>query len=189
MQALGLEGVDLVGHSYGGEVCLELALDHPDLVGRLVLMDSSGIEREPEEFLPEEVKMREWSVARFGYLLNSAARVGIALEPHFEEPPRDAFLQEITLSCEGAENWRCMVALCRDENGNRQADLPGLDRPTLLLWGARDIAYPPERFAQAFLEALPDARLVVIEGAGHYPFEETPLDTGQALLEFLDGNS
>lgn len=189
MHALGLRGVDLVGHSYGGEVCLNLALDEPDLVGRLVLMDSSGIRRRPEEFLPEEVKMREMGLARFGYLLNSADRVEVALEPHFRDQVRQDFLQEITLSCEGAENWRCMVALVRDEEGHRQADLPRLEQPTLLLWGSEDIAYPPARFGRAFEEALPSARLVVLEGTGHYPFEERPEATVRALREFLDGSN
>ena len=186
LRGQGLQGVDLVGHSYGGEICLEVALEQPELVGRLVLMNSSGIQRRDDEFLPEEVKMREWSVARFGYLLNSAERVELALEPHFREPVRGDFLQEITLSCEASENWRAMVALCRDENGNRQSDLGQVGQPTLLLWGAEDIAYPVDRFAKAFEEAIPDARLAVIEGAGHYPFEERPAETAAALLAFLE---
>ena len=86
----------------------------------------------------------------------------------------------------GFRNWRAMVALCRDENGNRQSDLGQVGQPTLLLWGAEDIAYPVDRFAKAFEEAIPDARLAVIEGAGHYPFEERPAETAAALLAFLE---
>ena len=46
----------------------------PDLVDRLVLIDCSGLPRSFDQFLSEEVKMREWSVARLGYLLNSEDR-------------------------------------------------------------------------------------------------------------------
>ena len=185
LRALGVHGAVVVGHSYGGEVALNMALDHPDVVRGLVLVDSSGIEREPEEFLPEEVKMREMSLATWGWLLNSPARIRAALEPHFSEAPPEGLVHEMTTVCSRRAAWRAMVDLCRDENGLREASLPELEQPTLLLWGADDIAYPPARFAQEFAEALPDARLVTIPAAGHYPFEERPQESVAALLAFI----
>lgn len=185
LRALGVRDAVVLGHSYGGEVALRLALDHPDLVRALVLVDSSGIEREPEEFLPEEVKMRELSLATWGWLLNGPGRIRGALEPHFQQAPPAGLVHEMTTVCSRRAAWRAMVELCRDENGLREAALPQLAQPTLLLWGADDVAYPPERFAQAFADALPDARLSLVEGAGHYPFEERPREAVAALIEFL----
>ena len=54
--ALGLEGVTLVGNSYGGEFCWRAALDRPDLIARLVLIDSSGLPRAPEAPWPSQVR-------------------------------------------------------------------------------------------------------------------------------------
>jgi len=78
-----------------------------------------------------------------------------------------------------------MVELARDENGSRAGELEQLTQPTLLLWGARDIAYPPERFAALFERDIPAARLELIEGSGHYPQEERPDAVVKALESFL----
>jgi pimeloyl-ACP methyl ester carboxylesterase len=56
MDALRLENPVLVGHSFGGRICLDIALEHPERVRRLVLIDSSGLGK----------------VSRFGTVLLSA---------------------------------------------------------------------------------------------------------------------
>jgi pimeloyl-ACP methyl ester carboxylesterase len=43
MDSLGLESPVLVGHSFGGRVCLDMALQHPEKVGKLVLADAAGL--------------------------------------------------------------------------------------------------------------------------------------------------
>ncbi|MFG0318484.1 MAG: alpha/beta fold hydrolase [Planctomycetota bacterium JB042] len=184
LEALALGPVALVGHSYGGEFAWRAALDRPDLVDRLVLIDSAGLPRPPGGFLPEEEKMRDWSIATHGWILNSRDRIRAALEPHLEAVD-EGLLEEMFLVCENAANWRAMVELCRDENGERAHELSGMRVPTLLLWGERDLAYPPERFARGFEERIPDVRLRVLEGTGHYPNEERPDAVVAAVESFL----
>lgn len=186
VEALGLSNVCLVGNSYGGEMVWQAALDRPDLVGRLVLIDSSGYQRTEEEFLPEERAMRELSVAKYGWLLNSRDRILSALQPHFGNAVAADSLEEMFLVCQNADNWGAMVDLARDENGERAAELRNLDQPTLLLWGDRDIAYPVETFGQRFLEDLPNAELQVVPDCGHYPHEERPDLVIRHILDFLE---
>lgn len=189
LDALDLRDVTLVGQSYGGEFAWRAALDRPQRVARVVLMNSSGVPRHDDEWLPEEVKMREWSVARYGWLLNSRSRIAEAVQPHFEAPvPKDR-LEEYYLVCCNASNWGAMIDLARDENGSRVEELARLDRPVLLLWGARDIAYKPERFAAEFARRLPRAELVLVAGAGHYPHEERPADVARELRAFVERTS
>ena len=184
IDALGLDTVHLVGGSYGGEFAWRAALDASDSVAGLVLLDSSGYRREDEEFLPEEVDMREMSLAKIGWLLNSSERITTALAPHFEEIPPDR-VEEFRLVCDNAANWSAMIDLVRDENGGRADELKLLRVPTLLLWGERDIAYPPERFGERFAADLPDARLVVLP-SGHYPHEERPADVIREMERFFE---
>jgi len=187
LDGLSLEDVTLVGHSYGGEFAWRAALDHPDRIARLVLVDSAGAPRRDDEWLPEEEAMRELSLAPYGYVLNSRSRVASALQPHFDEPLEDDRLTEMTRILDNASNWRATVELARDENGSRVEDLRQLTQSTLLLWGADDHAYPPERFAQEFLERVPDATLVALPGLGHYPHEEDPAAFNAALTAWLVG--
>jgi pimeloyl-ACP methyl ester carboxylesterase len=55
--------------------------------------------------------------------------------------------------------------------------------PVLVVWGAADRIYPPEH-GEAFAKAVPGARLVVLDKAGHLPQLETPSDLLTAVLDF-----
>jgi len=188
LDTLDLRDVTLVGQSYGGEFAWRAALDRPQRVSRVVLMNSSGIARRDDEWLPEEIKLREWKLARWGWLLNSRARIAVAVQPHFSAPVPVERLEEYYLVCSNADNWSAMVDLARDENGTRATELPRLQQPVLLLWGARDIAYPPQRFAQEFASRLPRAELVLVE-AGHYPHEEAPGEVAREIRDFIERTS
>ncbi|MCB9915059.1 MAG: alpha/beta fold hydrolase [Planctomycetes bacterium] len=184
LRALGLERAHLVGQSYGGEFVWRAALDAPELVTSVTLMNASGLERRDEDWLDEERVMRANPLAGFGWLLNSRARITAALAPHYQgELPPDR-VEEVYLVCRNETNWRTMIALARDENGTRQAELARLARPVLLLWGADDVAYPPETYARGFAAALPDARVELLERTGHYPQEERPVRVARALERF-----
>jgi pimeloyl-ACP methyl ester carboxylesterase len=187
LEGLELRAVTLVGNSYGGEFVWRAALNRPDLVGRVVLMSSSGFPRQDDEWFPEEVKMREMSLAKIGWLLNSRDNVRGALQPHFQVPVPDEHVEEVFLVCENRDNWHAMIDLARDENGTRAGELASLRQPTLLLWGAQDIAYKPATIAERFRTTLPDARLELIEGAGHYPQEEKPAKVARAIAAFAAG--
>jgi pimeloyl-ACP methyl ester carboxylesterase len=187
LEALRLPRVHLVGHSYGGEFAWRAALEAGARVRSLTLIDSAGWPRGEDGFLPEEVAMRESRFARFAWILSSHDRVRSALAPHFRELPPER-VEELHIVCENAENWHAMVDLARDEpaeDPSRAALLRKVGVPTLLLWGAEDIAYPPESFGQAFADTLPSARLSLIEGAGHYPHEERPAEVVRALSAFF----
>lgn len=178
-----LRNVTLVGQSYGGEFAWRAALDAPERVSKLVLMDSSGYKRADGEWLPEEEKLRNWPGAGFGYLLSSRDRIRPALQLHFASPIRDDQLEEMFLMCENADNWKAMTQLCRDENGTREGEIKSIRQPTLLLWGEKDIAYTVEKVAKRFQRDIPQSRLVLAP-AGHYPHEEAVPFVRRELLNF-----
>lgn len=187
IEALDLKDVCLVGNSYGGEFAWRAALDRPDLISRLVLVDSAGYDRRPDDFLPEEVAMRKIPGAGFGWLLNSRERVRTALEPHFAELSEER-LTEVFLTLESSDNWGAAVDLCRDEEGKRAPELKKLKQPTLLVWGSEDLAYTPEKYGKRFEEDIPNSRLIVVPETGHYPQEERPEIFTQLMTQFLEGS-
>lgn len=186
IRALGLERVHLVGSSYGGEFVWRAALNEPDLIESVVLIDSSGVRRREADWLPEELAMRDNPLAKLGWLINDRDRIEAALAPHFREIPPDR-VEEFFLVCDNASNWKSMVDLARDENGEREAELPELTASVLLLWGADDVAYTPDYYAQRFLDLLPNARLVALPETGHYPHEERPAEVVATLNAFFQG--
>ena len=56
--------------------------------------------------------------------------------------------------------------------------------PALILWGAHDHLVPPAH-AHAYAASLPDARVVVVPGAGHYAYVETPDRFAREVARFL----
>ncbi|QDU83288.1 Dihydrolipoyllysine-residue acetyltransferase component of acetoin cleaving system [Planctomycetes bacterium Pla163] len=170
VDALGIEPAHIVGNSYGGEFAWRAALNAPGDFASLTIIDSSGYERRPEEFLPEEVEMRENGLAGIGYLINSRERIRTALEPHYDVVP-DGRVDEVFLVAENRDNWLAMVDLVRDEEGWRQDEIANITTPTLVVWGENDIAYDLDRFGRRFAEDLPYSKLVVFPDTGHYPHE------------------
>lgn len=189
LATLDLRGVTLVGQSYGGEFAWRAALDAPERVAKLVLLDSSGYRRGDGEWLPEEHKLREWPGAQYGYVLNDRERIRPALQLHFGEPIAEDQLDEMFLCCDNSDNWRAMTELCRDENGTREAEIAKIAQPTLLVWGAKDIAYTIDKVARRFERDIAGSRLVLVENAGHYPHEERVDDVRRALREFHFGGA
>lgn len=188
IRALGLESVQLVGSSYGGEFAWRTALNEPDLVESLVLIDSSGVRRRAADWLSEELEMRDNSLAKIGWLINSRDRIEVALAPHFRELPPDR-VEEFFLVCSNASNWRGMVDLARDENGEREPELAAIKARTLLLWGAKDFAYAPGYYAQRFADEIPGAQLTILPATGHYPHEERPDQVAAVLGDFFNDQS
>ena len=184
VRALDIGPVHMAGSSYGGEFVWRCAADNPDLFTSVVLFDASGYERREQDWLSEETAMRENPLAGIGWMVNSLDRVTSALEPHFETVP-DGYAEEFFLVCENKQNWKVMIDLARDENGTRSGDIAGIQTPTLLVWGAEDLAYPPEVYASRFDADLPNSELLVLPDTGHYPFEERPNQVLEAMGSFF----
>lgn len=184
LDALDLREVTLVGQSYGGEFAWRAALDAPGRVRKLVLLDSSGYPRPADGWLPEEQDLRHIPGARFGYLLNSRERLRPALQLHFGQPIGDDQLEEMFVCCSSPTNWLAMTQLCCDENGARAAQIAQIRQPTLLVFGARDLAYPAARDGVRFQKDIAGSRLVVLADTGHYPHEERVDDVRRALRAF-----
>lgn len=83
------------------------------------------------------------------------------------------------------------LALLKDWNRNVDELEPvmrGLQIPTLVIWGTQDrLVFPSSALRVA--EAIPNARLVWVEGAGHLPYEEKPEAFNPIVVSFLTENS
>lgn len=183
--ALAAPPVIAVGHSYGGEVAIRLALRHPSRVARLVLIDSSGLHRPDDEVPDEELPLKRHPLAPFGRSLTSLADTREALRISFVGPVPEDEAAENFLALATAPNWRTMIDLARDEEGYAEAQLATLKLPTLLLWGAGDRNFPPERHGPRFAAAIAGSRLEVVDGSGHYLPIERPDAVAAALREFV----
>jgi pimeloyl-ACP methyl ester carboxylesterase len=67
---------------------------------------------------------------------------------------------------------------------NRPPGLRAIQVPTLVLWGRHD-PYFPVPFAERQREIFPSARVVILEGSGHWPIVDDPAGVRAAFAPFL----
>jgi pimeloyl-ACP methyl ester carboxylesterase len=159
-----------VGHSFGGKVSLYLAAVHRDLVDKLVLVDATGVR------LPPSIEARfKKAAARLGH---AAGKVG----------PLGQRLKEAVYSRVGSNDYRdagpLRPILVRVVNEDYQSFLPRIGSSTLLVWGDQDES-TPLGMAHLMEHQIPDAGLVVFEGAGHFSYLDDPERFCRVVRYFL----
>ncbi|WP_416961358.1 alpha/beta fold hydrolase [Streptomyces sp. Agncl-13] len=187
MDELGIDSAHLSGESLGGWVTAWTAAYHPDRVERLVLNTPGNIANKPEVM----VRMRESTLAavrdpsdetvrrRVEFLFHDTSMVTDELvNLRRAVYGRPGFLRAIenTLVLQDPE--------VRKEFAWNPSWVGGITAPTLLLWTDHDPTGGLDE--AAMLQGwLPDARLHVIEGAGHWPQWEKPAEFLRAHRDFL----
>ncbi len=198
LHLLGFDRATVVGQSFGGGVALQFAYQFPERCERLVLVDAGGLGREVNWIL------RLVTLPAVEYVLP-------ALFPVFVRRWGDSvsrFLGGLGIrNAGGAEIWRSYRSLTEPENRHafvrtmRAVIDPGgqsvsaLDRlylaahmPTLIVWGANDRIIPLVHAYKAHA-AIPNSRLEVMEGVGHFPHVEDPIRFVEVLTEFCTPRS
>jgi len=161
MDWLGVERANIIGHSFGGRVAIKLAALHPERVAKLVLTDAAGIRPKRDWRYHVRVRtfklMRRLAQARYTpQLLREWAGAQVARQgsPDYK-----------------AASGTVRGSFVRVVNEDLRAYLPRIAAPTLLIWGDRD-EETPLADGQLMERLIPDAGLVVFEGAGHYAYIE-----------------
>lgn len=159
----GLASTALVGHSMGGQIAIHLVARDENPVTRLALVAPAGVPRrravsELARLLAEVVPPRRWGTP--------------------------AFLPTIAADVVRTGPRVVLAAARRLLDDDVRPLLPTIRIPTLLLWGDLDPLVPLAQ-GREMLAAIPDARLVVLEGAAHVPMADRPEAFNRHLLEFL----
>jgi pimeloyl-ACP methyl ester carboxylesterase len=172
LDELGVGRAHLVGHSHGGRVSIALAADEPERVGRLLLVDSAGLR--PKRGWRYR---RRVAVAKLGRL---AAAVGGQPGRRLQERMRARVASRDYLEASEAMRGTFRAVIAADLSDR----LPRIGAPTLLVWGDRDDD-TPLWMGHRMEELIPDAGLVVLEGAGHYSYADSPGQFRAVARRFL----
>lgn len=178
--------VDVVGHSMGGKVAMVLALRHPDLVRRLVVIDISPVDSSA-------------SPSSFKHLIDSLAGVDLAsitgrsdadaalLGPIPDNGVRGFLLQNLKRGDAGFE-WEPNLRLLREELPIVMGfpEMTGYQFTGPVLWirgGKSD--YVQDEHGPVMRTFFPSTRRITIRESGHWVHSEQPEETLAALKAFL----
>lgn len=184
--------VSVVGHSMGGKVAMLLALQHPELVRSLVVVDiapdtSAGVEAQK----PFVTAMKGLDLER----LERRSDAEQALAGQVTDPAVRQFLLQNLKLTRAPENrnqwqWELNLQLLGDEMDAVAAwpEVGDVSYPGPVLWlaGEKSPYIRPEH--RATMERLfPAVEQVTIPGAGHWVHADSPAELTAALTAFLDG--
>jgi pimeloyl-ACP methyl ester carboxylesterase len=189
LRALNVERTHVLGHSMGGYIAQELALRHPDVVAKLVLVSTSFGGRNAVLMSAETAAQMRSELEVTGEEKERALRRGLVLrfsERFLAEHPEiiEEFLARRKAHLPPADAWQRQFAAClRFETESR---LSALRAPTLILTGSDDPIVPPENSFR-LARAIAGAHLVVFPGARHLVFIERAEDFNRLVIEFVKG--
>jgi len=179
--ALGLETVDVIGHSFGGMVAAELASTNPDRVKNLVLVCAAGLWID-ETPVKDVFTMLNTPDVLFQHLfadLNSPAAQAFAnAMPEEREAQIDFIVAQNTAAAEAAKfMWGIP-----DKGLSRR--IHRVTANTCIIWGEKDALVPVD-YAYEFHKQLPGSQVFIMENSGHYPQAEELEGVVETTLNFL----
>jgi len=187
LETLDIKQCIIAGNSLGGEIAWNFALEKPDIVKKLILINSGGFPSSSKS-VPIAFRLAQTPV------INKVVRF---ITPFFivRSSVENVFFDKSKVTDSLVERY---FDLCLRE-GNRQAfidrlgigkrnnyiNISNIKQPTLILWGADDLLIPVEN-AYKFQNSLPNNKLVILENSGHVPMEENPFESIKHVIEFLN---
>jgi pimeloyl-ACP methyl ester carboxylesterase len=176
---LGLDQIDLVGHSFGGMVAAEIAAVYGDRVRRLVLIDPMGLWLDA---LPTNDHVLAPVDRRNHWLYHDHENAEVAERLVVPDDIAEGQAKSIREFSAIAATSHFTFPIAEHGLSKR---LRRIRAKTLVLWGAQDGLMSAKEYSQAFRTALPDATVQIIENAGHYPYLEQRDAVSRLTLEFL----
>lgn len=187
LDALELPQVHLLGYSLGGRLALYLALHYPRRCASLILESASpGIanlkermaRQQSDEQLADKIETRgiAWFVEYWQALPMWASQARLSPQARLAQ-------RKQRLRCHPAGLAGSLRGLGTGAQPSLWEMLPGLQMPTLLIVGALDSKF--RQFNAAMSDAIPDARLEIIAGAGHNAHLEKPRQFAGLLAAHL----
>lgn len=182
VEALALDRFTLVVHDFGGPIALPVALDRPERVDQLVVLNSWMWSFAGDRVTEPRARLAGGRIGRWLYRwLNASLRLLMpsaygdrrkltrAIHRQYLAPFQDRWSREHVL-------WTLARSLLGssaffDSLWQRRERLAGI--PTTIIWGRKDSAFGPEQLAR-WRQAVPHAVVHELPGAGHWPHEEDP---------------
>ena len=173
---------DVVGHSMGGKAAMALALNHPEKVNKLAVIDIAPVSYVHSQ-TPNIHAMRAVDPATIGKRSAADAQMADAVP---DAPTRNFLLQSLNLR---EERWMLNLDALEEQMDHLVGFPEGLSSwggEALFLSGAES-DYVISAYRAAIKDHFPNARLAKIPGAGHLVHAEKPAEFEAAIRWFFDG--
>jgi esterase len=183
MKQQALRQIILLGHSTGGKVAMQFAIEYPAEVDRLIVVDTAPKSYEPSQRYILEA-LRSLDLTRY----KSFGDVDAALAENISDKSlRQFLLKNLARDQDGRLLWKIhLAAIDRnyDKLGRGITSERTFDKPTLFIRGSRS-NYIEDDDAPLIRQIFPQAEIATLPEAGHWVHVDGPEQFFQAVLNFL----
>jgi esterase len=180
---LGLSTASLIGHSLGGKIAMQVALNYPHRVTNLVVADIA-----PVTYTPRQDPFLQAFLALSSLDIYGRDQAKSIVAEHVQAPEHQAFLLEsLTRKDSGVYGLKINISAISENYATSLAVAPAgypYSGPVLFLKGETS-AYIQSKHQPIMAELFPNMELHVIKGVGHWVHFENPLEFTQGVKRFL----
>ncbi len=190
--SLGWQKGTLVGHDIGGGVVQLVAVDHPEILDRLILVDTIAYDSFPEPGIAR-LKDPAWDniLGSPDFDLKKGFAKGLSRGIIHTDKITLELIDAYERPFQGIEGrlayLRAARALRTEELSSRMDAVEKLEIPTLVIWGADDV-FQPISLGKRLARAIPRGRFDVMEQAGHFLPEDAPGALARQIAAFSTSN-
>ena len=198
LHALGIEKATLAGHSMGGQIAITAALAYPELVERLVLVAPAGF----ETFHKGERQWFREVLTPTAVKLTTVEQIRENIAWNFYEMPGDAeFMVTDRIAMRSAVDFDAycyIIPECVKGMVDQPVfdDLHNVQQPTLVVFGHQDNLIPnrflnggeTEAIGKQGVAQMPNARLLMVDKAGHFVQFEQAATVNDAIRGFISAD-
>lgn len=151
-----LKKTNIIAHSFGGRIAIKLAVEHPEMINKLILVNSAGI-------IPRRTKKYYLKV-----LLAKTGKLAAKILGHSGNKIKSR-IYKYTGSKDFQKAGPMRNTMLKVINEDMQPLLKKIAAPTLLIWGENDME-TPVYMGRVMEKEIKDVGLVILKNAGHYSF-------------------
>ncbi len=192
MDGVGIERATLIGNSMGGGIAWGMAGLFPERVEKLVLINCvppDVLDQVRNDSFRTLVAIKD--IPFLPYLVfvsrsrNSVKWILQECVSNIKLITPEVLNRQYQLSRIKGTTWALYSTFKNAKDAPKLRDrLSHIDHPTLLIWGERDLIFPPS-VGENLHQAIRGSKFQVIEKSGHIPMWETPDEVNQAIVSFL----
>lgn len=186
LHALDVQTFHLAGNSFGGFLAWRFAVEHPDRVSKLILLNSSGYPRGDQPTpLGFRLAMNEWMRPVFTKITPRSVVSRTVHEVYFDQGKvTDALIDRYYALLLREGNRDALMYRIQQVKHETAEEVRNVKCPTLILWGDHDRVVTPDD-APKFHRDIAGSELIVYQNMGHVPMEEDPERTMADVIRFL----
>ena len=167
IDSLLVKRVSIVCHSFGGRVAIKMINLFPNLVTKVVFVDSAGIK--PRKTLRQKFSIIKFKVSKFFV--------------------KRGFVSKTVLDKYGSDDYKSLTPIMKETfvrvvNEDLFLELANINIPTLIVWGEKDLD-TPLYMAHKFNKKIAGSELVVYKDSGHFSYLDNLDDFVYILYKFL----